>query len=262
MTDIPYDSAFYDVQSDGSYRSARKIVPLVLERVRAASVLDVGCGVGTFLRVFTEHGVADVQGLDGDYVPRDRLRIDPARFQGRDLGQPFDLGRRFDLVMSVEVAEHLEDAKADLFVENLCRHGDVVLFSAAIPDQGGTHHVNERWPSYWIAKFAARGYQVYDLLRPLIWADGEVEYWYRQNCLVFANPAGLAANPALAAAVAGLPAGAPDLVHPAMFQAKVREARQIETARGVLATLERLCADGGPHIFARNPDGTITIRRV
>lgn len=267
MTDTPYDRTFYDVQSDGSYRSARRIVPLVLEQVRSNSVLDVGCGVGTFLRVFTEHGVTDIQGLDGDYVPRDRLRIDPARFQGRDLGEPLDLGRRFDLVMSLEVAEHLDEGRADLFVENLCRHGDVVLFSAAIPDQGGTHHVNERWPSYWIAKFAAHGYRVHDTLRPVLWNDGEVEYWYRQNCLLFVNAAGVAANPALSAPAAmgtagGLLSGAPDLVHPAMFQAKVREARQIETARAIQATLERLCADGGAYAFSRNPDGTIGIRRV
>lgn len=263
MTDTPYDQTFYDIQSDGSYRSARRIVPLVLDWVRAGSVLDVGCGVGTFLRVFTEHGVADVQGIDGDYVPRDRLRIDPARFQGRDLAQSFDLGRRFDLVMSVEVAEHLEDARADVFVDTLCRHGDVVLFSAAIPDQGGTHHVNERWPSYWIPRFAAHGYQVYDTLRPALWTDDEVEYWYRQNVLLFANAAGIAANPALAAAVGGgLLPGAPDVVHPAMFQAKVHEARQVAAARAIQATLERLCADGGAYTFSRNPDGTIAIRRL
>lgn len=263
MTDTPYDRAFYDIQSDGSYRSARRIVPLVLEQLRVGSVLDVGCGVGTFLRVFTEHGVSDILGLDGDYVPRDRLRIDPSRFQGRDLGEPLDLGRRFDLVMSLEVAEHLEDARADLFVENLCRHGDVVLFSAAIPDQGGTHHVNERWPSYWIAKFAARGYRLHDTLRPVLWNDGAVEYWYRQNALLFVNDAGAAANPKLPAmAAAGPLPGAPDLVHPAMFEAKVREARQIDAARAIQATLERLCADGGAYAFNRNPDGTIGIRRV
>ncbi|WP_431857349.1 class I SAM-dependent methyltransferase [Azospirillum sp.] len=262
MTDTPYDPNFYAVQSGGSYRSARKIVPLVLEWTGARSVLDVGCGVGTFLRVFTEQGVTDVQGIDGDYVPRDRLLIDPARFRGHDLATPFDFGRRFDLVSSLEVAEHLPDERADGFVEALCRHGDVVLFSAAIPEQGGTHHVNERWPSYWIPKFAARGYRVLDAVRPEIWNDGEVEYWYRQNCLIFANDAGLIAAPRLAALErAGRLWAAADLVHPAMFASKAREASQLPVARAIQATLERLCNEGGAYSFSRNPDGTIAIVR-
>ncbi|QCO15299.1 methyltransferase domain-containing protein [Azospirillum brasilense] len=138
MSDPLYDDRFYDIQEEGSLRSARVIAPLVLGWVGAESVLDVGCGVGTFLRAFAEAGIADVQGLDGDYVRRDRLRIDPSRFSAHDLSQPFDLGRRFGLVLSLEVAEHLPEERAEGFVDDLCRHGDVVLFGAAIPGQGAT----------------------------------------------------------------------------------------------------------------------------
>lgn len=261
MSAAPYNTAFYDGQSGGSYRSAQRIVPMVLETIPARSVLDVGCGVGSFLRVFTENGAADVQGVDGDYVPRDRLLIDPALFRGHDLGTPLDFGRRFDLAMSLEVAEHLPDEKAGLFVDNLVRHAGVVLFSAAIPGQGGTHHVNEQWPSYWRELFAARGYRAYDPFRGRIWDDGSVEYWYRQNLLLFADDAGVAAFPRIAdhRAVGG---DAPfDIVHPAMFMSKEREARQVHVALGIRSTLEKLC-DGGSYAFSRNADGAVVIRKV
>ena len=99
----------------------------------------------------------------------------------------FLLGRTFDLVQTLEVAEHLDEASADTFVDSLARHGDTILFSAAIPGQGGTHHVNEQWPSYWAEKFARAGYTAYDVIRPRIWADPQVQVWYRQNMLLFAR---------------------------------------------------------------------------
>jgi hypothetical protein len=69
-------------------------------------------------------------------------------------------------------------------VENLCGISDLVFFSAAIPGQGGTHHVNERWLSYWEDLFAARGYRVFDALRNTNWHDQRVEWWYRQNAVL------------------------------------------------------------------------------
>jgi SAM-dependent methyltransferase len=260
-TATPYDPNFYAIQSGGSYRSAERIVPHILDLVAPAGILDVGCGVATFLRAFQERGVTDVWGVDGDYVPREKLLIDPARFRGCDLSRPLDMGRRFDMAMSVEVAEHIDEAQSDVFVENICRHADIVLFSAAIPGQGGTHHVNERWPSYWAPKFAARGYRAVDALRPLIWDDASVEYWYRQNALLFVNDAGFARRPGLAAAAAVAPTMI-DLVHPAMFDAVKREAAQVTRARAIQSALERLAHDGGSYAFHRNDAGDLTIIRT
>ncbi|HEV2567351.1 methyltransferase domain-containing protein [Sphingomonas sp.] len=190
MADHVYSGGFYDYIDAGSRASARTVARLLLGEMRIGSLLDVGAGHGAWAAEWMAAGVPDVLAVDGDYVARDRLAIPSDRFQPHDLSQPLDLGRRFDLIQSLEVAEHLPADKADAFVDSLTRHGDVILFSAAVPHQGGEHHVNEQPLGYWRAKFAVRGYQPYDWLRPRIAADAEVMPWYRFNSLIYANEAG------------------------------------------------------------------------
>lgn len=192
MSDHVYSGGFYDYIDAGSRASARTVAKLLLGEMPVTSLLDVGAGHGAWAAEWMAAGVLDVVAVDGDYVARDRLAIPADRFRSHDLLQPLDLGRKFDLVQSLEVAEHLPDASADSFVETLTRHGDIVLFSAAVPHQGGEHHVNEQPLSYWRAKFAARGYQPYDWLRPMIAADRAVMPWYRFNTLIYANADGAA----------------------------------------------------------------------
>jgi SAM-dependent methyltransferase len=182
----PYGPGFYISQRDESRRSAAVIVPIVMGLTAPRSVLDVGCGVGTWLSEFAERG-AEVQGVDGEHVAASMTQIDPEKILRRDLSRPLALGRRFDLVVSLEVAEHIPAVAAAAFVRSLIQHGDTVLFSAAVPHQGGTGHVNEQWPSYWVSKFERHGYQVLDLIRPSIWHDSRVSFWYRQNVMLFAS---------------------------------------------------------------------------
>jgi len=131
-----------------------------------------------------------VVAVDGDYVRPDQLAIPKKNFRAHDLSTPLDLKKRFDLVQTLEVAEHLPANKAELFVDNLVRHGDVILFSAAVPHQGGEHHVNEQPPEYWRRKFAARGYAPFDFIRPKLQGRAEVMPWYRFNSYIYANEAG------------------------------------------------------------------------
>lgn len=182
----PYDHRFYSSQSSGSETAAEAIVPLVLDQVGPLrSVVDVGCGVAGWLAEFQRCGVPDVLGLDGDYVDRSLLRIPPSSFVPVDLAGDFSLGRRFDLVVSVEVAEHLPRERAGSFVEQLCELGDVVLFSAASPGQGGDDHLNEAWPSFWREHFRRHGYGCSDPFRPQIWDNDAIPFWYRQNLVLF-----------------------------------------------------------------------------
>jgi len=179
-----YDQRFFEGIRRSAEESARVIVPLVTGLISPRSVLDVGCGDGTWLDAYRRLGVADYFGVDGDYV-RKVLRVPTDRFAARDLSVPFDLGRRFDLVQSLEVAEHLTPDAAEGFIESLVRHGDTILFSAAVPGQGGTGHLNEQWPDYWGELFLHAGFAAYDWVRPQVWTDQRVAWWYAQNALLF-----------------------------------------------------------------------------
>lgn len=185
MSLYQYGNDFYAYQQIGSLASARAVAPLVLRHLKPASILDVGCGAGAWLAAYLECGAADVVGVDGHYVQPGQLLFDPARFRATDVSRPFHLGRRFDLVQCLEVAEHLDPAASVALVDNLVAHAPIVVFSAAPPGQGGEHHINERPYGYWRDLFAERGYELFDFLRPKIrYCDG-VEHWYRYNMLVF-----------------------------------------------------------------------------
>jgi SAM-dependent methyltransferase len=234
----PYTEEFYQDQRDGSRRSAEEIVPLVLELVQPRRVIDVGCGLGTWLAVFRQLGVEDVWGIDGEYVDRSMLEIPAERFLARDLSQPWrQEDRPFDLVLSLEVAEHLPADCARAFVQSLARLGPVVLFSAAIPYQGGTNHVNEQWPDYWAERFREVGYIVIDCIREQVWQNPRVEWWYAQNVLLFVREDHLPAHPELAREAQRTRPLQLSLVHPRKYLDGVLWGERLRSAAQELAAL-------------------------
>lgn len=195
--DRRYTKRFFEQMRGGAKRSAEIVVPLVLDLLSVGSVVDVGCGEGTWLGVFRELGTKDVIGIDGEYVSRDALQIPQECFRAVDLSKPFEMGRVFDLAISLEVAEHLPVASSSAFVKSLCSLSKAVLFSAAVPFQGGNHHVNEQWPDRWAGLFRERGYFPVDAIRKRIWKNGAVEWWYAQNTLLFVSEGLLRSNQVL-----------------------------------------------------------------
>ncbi len=188
-------------------QGARGGLAAVIQAANPRSVLDVGCGTGTWLRAACELGLDDVVGIDGVRAPDDLLQVDARKIKFLDLTKPFDLGRRFDLVLCLEVAEHLPESAAVDLIDSICRHTDRVLFSAACPEQPGQHHINCQWPTYWQAIFNQLGFTCDDTIRWQLWALRDVEPWYRQN-LFWAerNPARAGSEPRLES-----------VVHPEMF---------------------------------------------
>ena len=182
----PYSTELFEIERDGARASAAIILPLIADLFRPRSLIDIGCGQGTWSATALTLGIDDQVGVDGAWA-QPVLTIPESRFHACDLARTFDLGRRFDLAISMDVAEHISVASADTFVGNIVRHADAVVFSAAAPYQGGVGHVNEQWPAYWAAKFARHDYRCFDFLRWRIWQDRRISAWYRQNLLIFAN---------------------------------------------------------------------------
>ena len=180
-----YDADFLSYTHSIATRSATAIVPLLRQALHPGSVLDVGCGPGSWLKVWKTHGTSRVLGVDGDYVDPAGLSIGRSEFRACDLGRSLDLGQRFDLVQSLEVAEHLPGSRAQGFVADLCRHGAIVLFGAAPPGQGGEHHINEQPYEYWRRFFEELGYEPFDYVRPRVALRPQVAPWYRYNTLLY-----------------------------------------------------------------------------
>ena len=212
-----YTKDFYKELQEGSKRSAKVIVPFVIELIRPASVVDVGCGLGTWLSVFKEHCITDILGIDGDLIDKEMLEIPKPQFLAVDLQKPFNVNRKFDLVISLEVAEHLPVTSAEIFIDSLVKLGPIVLFSAAFPFQGGTHHINEQWPDYWAKRFLERGYKVLDVIREKIWQNENVDWWYAQNTLMFVEQDYLKNHPVLERKSFRKSPSQLSIVHPKMY---------------------------------------------
>jgi SAM-dependent methyltransferase len=223
-----YDRDFFDSISAGSLRSGRVVAPMVLELVGpVASVVDVGCGTGAWLRVFSESGIKDFLGIDGDYVRRDQLEIPSERFRAMDLTQKISLERQFDLVLCLEVAEHLPPSNSDELVGSLTRLGETILFSAAVPYQGGREHINEQWPEYWAEKFRSRGFTALDPFRARLWNEEQVEPWFAQNLVLYVANHRVTTEPRFADELARTGGTLLSLVHPRLYIPKARSAARL-----------------------------------
>jgi hypothetical protein len=183
---------------DSSLRSARIVVPVLLSLVQVRTVVDFGCGVGAWLKAFEENGVSDYLGLDGDYISPDQMLVNPSSFRPTDLRNLPRLGRAFDMAVCLEVGEHLPARTASHLVARLVEAAPHVLFSAAPPGQGGTHHINEQWPHFWRRLFSAHNYERLDPIRPQIWRSPEVQWWYKQNIYLYSRSDVIAGDKGLA----------------------------------------------------------------
>jgi hypothetical protein len=180
-----YDSAFQSMAATASTYAARRIIAAIRAILPVRSVADIGCARGTWLREWQAQAVDDIIGVDSECVDQTRLEIDPRQFVIHDLVAPLDLGRKFDLVQSLEVAEHLPATRAASFVADLASLAPVVLFSAATPGQGGENHVNEQPGAYWQAHFRQLDYLAIDCLRPILANERRIPSWYRYNLLLY-----------------------------------------------------------------------------
>ena len=176
-----YSDKFYDHIRDGAQTSASVVADILYRELSPGSVVDIGCGEGHWAKAFEDLG-ATVTGVDGSYVNNPVVL-----FVSADLSEsiPFNqLEESYDLAISLEVAEHLPERRASSFVDDLCSLSNNILFSAAVPGQPGTGHVNCQWfDKFWEPLFNKNGYSASGMLRFLLWQDDRVEWWYQQNLM-------------------------------------------------------------------------------
>lgn len=167
----------------------KEIVPVLIKLIKPNSVVDVGCGIGTFLKIFKEHGIKEVLGIDGKWVKKELLfnNINPEEFLEVDLENKISINKKFDLAISLEVAEHLSEARADSFIRDLTTLSDIVVFSAAIPFQGGQNHINLQWLQYWRKLFNKYNFEVLDVFKNIFWNNKNIFWFYKQNMVLALN---------------------------------------------------------------------------
>lgn len=181
MTKYSHNTGFHNLVAPN------EIVPVIMDIVNPKSVIDIGCGLGTFLKVFKDNGVKNIFGIDGPWCDQKLLLqfIDKSEFEVKDLEKNLGIAQKYDLVVCLEVAEHLSTERAESFIEELTNISEVILFSAAIPKQGGDHHYNEQWLTYWTDIFDKYGFEIKDVLRGKFWDNPKIYWWYKQNMVLF-----------------------------------------------------------------------------
>ncbi|HSC54382.1 MAG TPA: methyltransferase domain-containing protein [Phnomibacter sp.] len=213
-----YDPSLYNQQS------ANEVLPLLFSLYQPSSIIDVGCGLGSWLNVAAKLGVKDIFGIDASDYNSGSFHIQESAYRQMDLETPIHLDRSFDTCICLEVGEHLHESASDNLVHSLCNLAPVVLFSAAVPAQPGQNHINCQWPEYWQKKFAQNGYDAYDILRAKFWDNQLVEWWYRQNMVLYAKP-GVLKNGAYVSDTI------PGLIHPELYQLKLDTIQELQTIK-------------------------------
>ncbi|WP_028402619.1 class I SAM-dependent methyltransferase [Ectobacillus panaciterrae] len=180
-----FNKAYFQWQHLAALRSAEEVVPDIIRLIQPKSVIDIGCGIGSWLSVFQKYGIEDIKGIDGPYINKNLLRIPEDKFMKMDLTNPVTADRSYDLVLCLEVAECLPYEGSKRFIDYLVQLGPVILFSAAIPYQGGIGHINEQWAEFWARYFLIYGYEPVDYIREKVWNNPRVDWWYAQNMILY-----------------------------------------------------------------------------
>lgn len=170
---------------------AHAVAEILYEEYEPDSVIDFGCGLGRYLTGFQAHG-ATVHGVEGFSEARDHVEIPIDALTIHDLREPLELDDRYDLALCIETAEHIPSRFDDILVDTLTAAAPRVVFTAAPPEHGGTHHVNEAPREYWIEKFQSNGFSYAadetDRLQESIRSEVDTAEWVADRLFIFFRP--------------------------------------------------------------------------
>lgn len=260
QVESPYTPKFFRGNARSAMRSARPVLQILFDLYSPHSIVDIGCGSGGWLAEAERLGADVVRGYDGPWADPRVYSSPTIDFVPVDLEKSgFEHDRRYDLAMSVEVAEHLSESRADFVVDALCAASDVVLFGAAIPYQGGVHHIHEVPQKFWIEKFRDRGYEPFDIIRPVVWDNTEVQYWFRQNTLVYVKEGSDALD---RAKLRAMEHPIWDVVHPLNLERKALAMRKAQKQARRISGLEQQLARQGDQLHGSKTRAAELKRRL
>ena len=133
-----------------------KFADHILPTIAPKSMLDAGCAIGLLVETLRGRGV-DAWGIDiSEYAISQVPEALKPYCRVHSVTQPF--GRHFDLIVCIEVLEHMPQPQSEAAVANLCRHSDDILFSSSPDDFKEPTHFNVQPPAYWAEQFARHGF--------------------------------------------------------------------------------------------------------
>lgn len=230
-----YTKEFFVELESNSYNSAKLVLPFVNDLLHPKSVIDIGCGTGEWLKVWNvDFGIEDIKGVEGPYIKKDLVKISPKKLAIQDLKLNYSEPRKYDLAMSLEVGEHLPKESSEELINTLVQLSDVVLFSAAIPGQEGTYHINEQYPEFWAAIFKKFNYVPVDYFREMLWRVSGIEYWYKQNMILYVHEDVLPHYPALLESSKHVNSNYLFRLHPDLYELKNARIKETSTLLGLL----------------------------
>lgn len=183
------DEKFYlKTLREDRQRSYKLLAKLIQEEFQPASIVDFGCGAGWVLHYCKLNGIGDIVGCEPNKnVKSVASESISSNILQMSLTDDLDLGRQFDLAVSLEVAEHIPFEYSSQVIQNICRHSKNVLFSAAYPGQGGVGHVNEQKFEFWERIFNSLGFALDKTATKRVLNAlkiGKANKWYCKNCRV------------------------------------------------------------------------------
>ena len=172
------------LETDHSIASPREVLNCIFNDSVPKSLIDFGCGPGSWLVAAKELGIQDIHGIDGtDSLEKQNSHLLPY-FTMANFTEPLNIERKFEVALCLEVAEHLPPEFGSQIISSLTSLSDIIIFSAACPSQPGQNHVNCQWPQYWQKIFNDLGYVCDDSIRWQIWDNKSVSPWYKQNIFI------------------------------------------------------------------------------
>lgn len=153
----------------------------IFEEKEINDVVDFGCGPGKYVKRFIESGRQCI-GYDGNpHTPK----YTNGTCQVLDLSEVFNLNKKFDCVVSLEVGEHIPKEYEQIFIDNIASHTNRFLIcSWAVPGQGGDGHVNCQTNEYIIEEISKRGFEINSNLTKRIRNASSLS-WFKNTLFFF-----------------------------------------------------------------------------